>query len=98
MSKNDTKDLFPATTTISMIGNDEKDAIEPNDQHLENVEANEKNFDLVDRDGAIRAELQEHGMTFKEGVRLYPRAIFWSFAISLCIIMEGYDTALPVRL
>ena len=36
----------------------------------------------------------EHAMTFREGVRLYPKAIFFSFALSLAVIMEGYDTYL----
>jgi SP family general alpha glucoside:H+ symporter-like MFS transporter len=35
-------------------------------------------------------------MTFKQAIREYPAAVFWSWAISLTIIMEGYDTALPV--
>jgi hypothetical protein len=52
--------------------------------------------DLTDREGAIAAEYAEQQMTVKEAIRDYPAAIFWSFAISLCIIMEGYDTALPV--
>jgi hypothetical protein len=51
---------------------------------------------LTDREGAIAAESAEQQMTFKEAIRDYPAAVFWSFAISLCIIMEGYDTALPV--
>jgi hypothetical protein len=51
---------------------------------------------LTDHDGAIAAEIAEQQMTFREAIRDYPAAIFWSFAISLCIIMEGYDTALPV--
>jgi hypothetical protein len=36
----------------------------------------------------------EHRMTFTQALRLYPKAIGWSFMISLAIIMEGYDTAL----
>lgn len=36
----------------------------------------------------------EHKMTFREGVRLYPKAMFFSFALSLAVIMEGYDTYL----
>ncbi|TXT07411.1 hypothetical protein VHUM_03131 [Vanrija humicola] len=33
-------------------------------------------------------------MGLLESLRAYPTAVFWSFAISLVIIMEGYDTAL----
>ena len=36
----------------------------------------------------------EHRMTFTQALRLYPKAIGWSFMISLAIIMEGFDTAL----
>lgn len=46
------------------------------------------------RADAIAAEEAEHALSLRESFRLYPTAIFWSFAISLVIIMEGYDTAL----
>jgi hypothetical protein len=98
MSYDDKKDPLPITSTNYVLDAGEQKVIAPNDQRLEDVEANEDLYTLIDRNGAIRAEAKEHGMTFTEGVRLYPRAIFWSFAISLCIIMEGYDTALPVSL
>ena len=34
----------------------------------------------------------ERKMSFREGVRLYPKAMFFSFGLSLAVIMEGYDT------
>ncbi|KAH9885185.1 sugar transporter [Xylariomycetidae sp. FL2044] len=37
---------------------------------------------------------KEHRMTLMEGIRLYPKAIFWSFLISTVIVMEGYDISL----
>jgi SP family general alpha glucoside:H+ symporter-like MFS transporter len=37
---------------------------------------------------------QEHKMTLMQGIRLYPKAIFWSIIISTCIAMEGYDLCL----
>lgn len=40
------------------------------------------------------AAQKEHRMTFTQALRLYPKAIGWSFMISLAIIMEGFDTAL----
>jgi len=64
--------------------------------HLNSLEGGHKRDELTDKQGAIAAELAEQSMTFKEAIRDYPNAVFWSFAISLCIIMEGYDTALPV--
>ena len=43
---------------------------------------------------AKKASKAEHKMTFMQGVRLYPRAIGWSFLLSMTIVMEGYDTTL----
>jgi len=42
-------------------------------------------------DAKLAAE-SEKKMGFREGVRLYPKAIFFSFALSLAVVMEGYDT------
>ncbi|KAJ9620737.1 hypothetical protein H2204_012147 [Knufia peltigerae] len=39
----------------------------------------------------------EHNLTVREAIRAYPAAIFWSFAVSMCIIMEGYDAILIVN-
>ena len=36
----------------------------------------------------------EHSTTFLQAVRQYPKAAAWSAVVSLCIIMDGYDTAL----
>ena len=36
----------------------------------------------------------ERKMSFREGARLYPKAIMFSFGLSLAVIMEGYDTFL----
>ncbi|KAJ5826247.1 hypothetical protein N7474_003385 [Penicillium riverlandense] len=36
----------------------------------------------------------EHNTTFLQAVKRYPKAAFWSAVVSLCIIMDGYDTAL----
>lgn len=43
------------------------------------------------REDAIAAEEAERNLSVKDSLRLYPRAVFWSFSISLCIIMEGMD-------
>lgn len=44
---------------------------------------------------ACDANSQEHELTFWQALRLYPKGIFWSLAMSTVIIMEGYDTASP---
>ncbi|KAK1585013.1 alpha glucoside transporter [Colletotrichum navitas] len=36
----------------------------------------------------------ERSLTRREAIRAYPMAIFWSLMVSLCVIMEGYDTIL----
>lgn len=41
-----------------------------------------------------QATIAEHDLTFKQAVKAYPRAIFWSALVSTCIIMEGYDVVL----
>lgn len=51
------------------------------------------NLAELSADARAAAQL-ERKMTFREGVKLYPKAIFFSFAISLAVIMEGYDTFL----
>jgi SP family general alpha glucoside:H+ symporter-like MFS transporter len=43
---------------------------------------------------AQAANAHEHSLTVREALRAYPWAVFWSFAISMSIIMEGYDTIL----
>ena len=36
----------------------------------------------------------EHNMTLLQGLRLYPKAVGWSFLISTCIVMEGFQVCL----
>ena len=43
---------------------------------------------------ASAAADKERNMGFVEGCKLYPKAMFFSFSLSLAVIMEGYDTAL----
>ncbi|KAJ5907605.1 hypothetical protein N7495_000287 [Penicillium taxi] len=37
---------------------------------------------------------KEQKMGLLQGIRLYPKAVFWSILISTCIAMEGYDISL----
>lgn len=63
--------------------------------HLENAgAANSQQWDQLRLD-AMAAEELEHSMGLKQALRVYPKAAFWSFSISLCIVMEGYDIGLP---
>lgn len=43
---------------------------------------------------ARRASDFEHNLTNRDAFRLFPKAVLFSFVLSLAIIMEGYDTSL----
>ena len=51
------------------------------------------NLPELSQDAKEAAE-RERTMGFVQGVKLYPKAMFFSFALSLAVIMEGYDTNL----
>lgn len=36
----------------------------------------------------------ERDMTFVQGLRMYPKAIFWSVLLSCTLVMEGYDLSI----
>lgn len=52
-----------------------------------------KDWKRLKEDANLATE-DEHNTTFLQAVRRYPKAAFWSGVVSLCIIMDGYDTAL----
>ncbi|QKX64731.1 uncharacterized protein TRUGW13939_11907 [Talaromyces rugulosus] len=52
--------------------------------------------DMIKR--ARRAALFEHQITNLNALKLYSRAVFFSFVLSLAIVMEGYDTSLLASL
>ena len=56
------------------------------DTHVEQADKRD------DRADAIQVEQSEHNLTLKQSLRTYRRAILWSMAISLVIVMDGYDT------
>lgn len=60
--------------------------------HINHV-TNVKDWGEITQD-AKEATAAEHSTTFWQGIRLYRKAAFWSFIVSMTIIMEGYDTAL----
>ena len=49
------------------------------------------NLAELSADASAAAE-SERKMGFRQGVKLYPLAIFFSFGLSLAVVMEGYDT------
>jgi SP family general alpha glucoside:H+ symporter-like MFS transporter len=48
------------------------------------------NLNIAAKEGA---EL-EHHLSPWQAVKAYPMAIFWAVLVSMCVIMEGYDTIL----
>ena len=52
-----------------------------------------KGWDNLAEDARLATE-DEHSTTFIEAVKRYPKACAWSMAVTLCIIMDGYDGAL----
>ncbi|OAL55113.1 putative MFS alpha-glucoside transporter [Pyrenochaeta sp. DS3sAY3a] len=66
-------------------------------QHQEYVASKKEAVaaESVDRTRAAELNTQlEHEMSLWDACRLYPKAIFWVFVVSLSIIMEGYDIGL----
>lgn len=44
--------------------------------------------------GTSRRSHVERGLTVREAIKSYPMAVFWSLAVSMCVIMEGFDSIL----
>ena len=61
------------------------------DETLRKMSVAVPNLAELSTDAKAGAE-SERKMSFREGVRLYPKAMFFSFGLSLAVIMEGYDT------
>jgi MFS transporter, SP family, general alpha glucoside:H+ symporter len=61
------------------------------DETLRKMSVAVPNLAELTTDAKTAAE-SERKMGFREGVRLYPLAIFFSFGLSLAVVMEGYDT------
>ena len=58
------------------------------------VEEMEKSRSAVLDVRAKDAHDVEHSLTALEAAKAYPMALFWSITLSMCVIMEGYDTIL----
>jgi SP family general alpha glucoside:H+ symporter-like MFS transporter len=62
--------------------------------HVESVPLNEKLQGAVLNDYAKVGSDIEHHLSPWEAIKAYPVAIFWSLMVSMCVVMEGYDTIL----
>jgi SP family general alpha glucoside:H+ symporter-like MFS transporter len=63
------------------------------DETLRKMSVAVPNLAELTADAKNAADL-ERRMGFRDGCRLYPKAIMFSFCLSLAVIMEGYDTYL----
>jgi SP family general alpha glucoside:H+ symporter-like MFS transporter len=43
---------------------------------------------------AEAANAQEHELSLRQALRLFPKSVMWSFILSTSVVMEGYDTKL----
>lgn len=57
----------------------------------ERVTSTQENHITDDTNAAIN---NEHQMSVRQSIRFWWKAIVFSFVISLCVVMEGYDTSL----
>lgn len=75
------------------VTRNEKDAVVVNDrdENFQKMPTTATKLEELNA-GASTAAASERRMGLFEGVRLYPKAIFFSLALSLAVIMEGYDT------
>jgi len=76
------------------VGAAQKDGVlNQKDDTLRKMSVAVPNLAELTSDAKNAAQL-EHRLGFRQGLKLYPKAIFFSWGISLAVIMEGYDTYL----
>lgn len=54
----------------------------------------DKTQDMNVLTAAENANAQEHELSVRQALHLYPKSVMWSFILSTSVIMEGYDTKL----
>ena len=64
------------------------------DTHQEGLEAMPGMSTQALNQNARNAEEAEHKESFRQALKIYPNALFWSLMVSMCVVMEGYDTIL----
>ena len=72
---------------------DSKDAPQHIEAEPDRTEGKIDDWKKLKADATLATE-DEHSASFVEAVKRYPKAVAWSAIVSLCIIMDGYDTAL----
>lgn len=91
MSQADEKKVNDDDYGVEIASGIQKQAVLPATgvKHLEHVGdgTSEQEWQQILQD-AIESEAQERALGWKQALKLYPQACFWSFAISLCIVMS----------
>ncbi len=82
--------IVPAGSVSAAAGQSDN-VLNQRDETLRKMSVAVPNLAELSADAKANAEL-ERKMGFREGVKLYPLAIFFSFGLSLAVVMEGYDT------
>jgi len=79
--------------SVSMGGGQKEGVFNQKDETLRKMSVAVPNLAELTADAKVAAE-SERTMPLRVAVKLYPKAMFFSFGLSLAVIMEGYDTAL----
>lgn len=92
-----TNRLFPLIRSGSVLETDtmasDKDAVNERQLELATATSDEKSSSSLEARAVEQTQL-EHELTPMQAIKAYPMAIFWSLMVSMCVIMEGYDTIL----
>jgi len=80
-----------AGSVSGAAGQQNENVLNMQDETLRKMSVAVPNLAELSTDAKAGAE-SERKMSFREGVRLYPKAMFFSFGLSLAVVMEGYDT------
>lgn len=76
------------------VGATQKDGVlNQSDDTFRKMSVAVPNLAELSTDAKAAAQL-EHKLGFRKGLKLYPKAMLFSWGISLAVIMEGYDTYL----
>jgi SP family general alpha glucoside:H+ symporter-like MFS transporter len=62
-------------------------------QAIDITESTPERLELVRR--AQEADIAEHGLTIRQALKRYKKAVAWALALSVCLVMDGYDVSCP---
>ncbi|OBT43083.1 hypothetical protein VE00_05486 [Pseudogymnoascus sp. WSF 3629] len=75
---------------------DQKESLAVQDSNISHIERGlaEKLQGAVLNEYAQTGVTAQHKMGLREAIKNYPWAMFWCLMVSMCVVMEGYDTIL----